>query len=66
MPYKAKRLINDLIELRGGASSGVTHFLRAHLLMKGIDPEAYDERSPDEPETVRVLEQMIHDFQAKR
>jgi hypothetical protein len=67
MAGQIKRLIDELIELRGGnGSKGVAHFLRAHLLMKGIDPDAYDERSPDEPSKVATLEQMIQDFGTRR
>jgi hypothetical protein len=63
MPGRTKQLIEQLIRLRAGNNAGISHFLRAHLLLKGIDPDAYTEDTPDDPEKVATLEQMIRDFQ---
>jgi hypothetical protein len=65
MAGRVKALIDELIELRSGTSPGLSHFLRAHLLMKGIDPAAFDERSPDDPDKVRTLEDMISSFRGR-
>lgn len=62
MAGRTKQLIDELIELRAGNKSGLSHFLRAHLLMKGIDPDAHDASTPDDPQKVAALEQMIRDF----
>jgi hypothetical protein len=65
MAGRTRQLIDQLITLRAGKNSGVSHFLRAHLLLKGIDPDAHDEHTPDDPEKVATLEQMIRDFTGK-
>jgi hypothetical protein len=65
MPGRTKQLIDELIELRAGPNQGLSHFLRAHLLMKGIDPDAFDENTPDDPEKVATLQKMIAEFKAK-
>ncbi len=65
MAGRTKQLIDELIELRAGPDAGLSHFLRAHLLMKGIDPDAHTETSADDPKHVAVLQKMIEDFRPK-
>lgn len=63
MPGRVKELIDELIQLRSYRSSpGVSHFVRAHLVMKGIDPDAHDETTPDDPQAIATLEGMIRAF----
>jgi len=57
-----KRLIEELIEVRAAGNAGVEYFLRAHLALNGIDPSAYTNRSPDDQDKVRRLQQMIAEF----
>jgi hypothetical protein len=66
MAGRTKHLIDQLIALRARNNVGVSHFLRAHLLLKGIDPDAHDEHTPDDPEKIAVLERMIQDFTPRR
>jgi hypothetical protein len=60
MAGKVKKLIDELIRVRGGAK--VEPFVRAHLMMKGIDPDGYRGEDADDPDAVDALERMIADF----
>lgn len=62
MPGRVKQLIDELMEIRGADNAGVAHFMRAHLMLNGIDPSHYDETSPDDQQKERQLEEMISDF----
>jgi len=54
------------MELRGASNEGVAHFMRAHLMLNGIDPAHYTDNSPDDVQTQRRLEEMINDFSRQR
>ncbi len=56
-------LIDEIVQLRGGGNSGIGHFVRAQLLMKGIDPSRFDASSKDDPKIIATLTKMKHDFQ---
>ncbi|MBN1606689.1 MAG: hypothetical protein JW940_08645 [Polyangiaceae bacterium] len=64
MASQTRALIDELIQLRTaqGKAKGTDHFLRAHLILHGIDPDAVGPTDPDDPEHVRVLRKMINDF----
>jgi hypothetical protein len=62
MAGKVRALIDELIRVRTETSPSMAPFVRAHLMMKGIHPDAYDHSSPDDPEKVAALEAMINDF----
>jgi hypothetical protein len=67
MAGKVRQLIDELVQLRSRGTPALAHFVKAHLALKGIDPDAYDERSADDPAKIQVLEHVIHDFtQASR
>jgi hypothetical protein len=66
MAGRVKRLIDELMELRGAEDETVAHFMRAHLMLNGIDPSHYNESSPDDQHKVRQLEEMINDFSQRR
>jgi hypothetical protein len=66
MPGRVKSLIEELIRVRARGRPGLEHFVKAHLVLKGIDPDAYDEKSADEHDKIQVLEQMIRDFKQQR
>lgn len=56
MPGKIKALIDRLIELRTKGDRGLVAPTKIKLIMKGIDPDAYDASTPDNPATIqRVL-----------
>lgn len=66
MAGRTKQLIDELVVLRTGGSESLGHFVRAHLMMRGINPDVHSAASADDPKTVQVLEQMIADFRAQR
>lgn len=62
MAGRVKQLIDELIELRAAGNPTVVHFMRAHLMLNGIDPSRYTESSPDDIKKERRLEEMIGSF----
>jgi hypothetical protein len=62
MAGRVKRLIDELIELRAAGNPGVVHFMRAHLMLNGIDPSRYTESSPDDLQKEQRLQEMIGNF----
>jgi hypothetical protein len=59
---RVKHLIDELISLRAAGNPGIEHFMRAHLMLNGIDPTRYTESSPDDESKERRLKQMITSF----
>ena len=62
MAGRVHRLIQQLYEVRGAGPSSL-HFLRAHLVLSGINPDDYTETTRDDAHKVLVLEKMLADFQ---
>lgn len=65
MAGRIKLLIDELVRLRTKSNPKVEPFVRAHLVLNGLDPDAYNTSSVDDPEKIRALENMIRDFQRK-
>jgi hypothetical protein len=66
MAGRIKQLIEAVIEIRTNGKLELHHFVRAHLFMKGINPDLYDENSTDDPGIIETLERMRDDFSAQR
>lgn len=49
MAGKIKLMIERLIELRTKGDRGLVAPVKIKLIMKGIDPDLFDENSPDNP-----------------
>lgn len=62
MAGTVKRLIDELVSLRTGNRPANQHFVRAHLVLNGIDPDFYTETTADDPNTILTLKKMIADF----
>lgn len=62
MAGRINALINDIIVERAGDNEGLRYFVRAHLLMKGIDPAKYGPNTADDPEIIRKLDDMRRVF----
>ena len=60
MPGRIKELLGKLKETRGRGAAGA-HFLRTHLILKGINPDRYGDDSPDDPAVVAELERMLRE-----
>jgi hypothetical protein len=66
MAGRLKSLIDELIRVRARGQPALEHFVKAHLVLKGINPEMYDERSADDQDKILLLEKMIRDFKQPR
>lgn len=56
MPGKIHEMITRLILLRVGENRHLEAAFKIKLIMKGVDPDAYDGNSPDDP----AMMQRIH------
>jgi hypothetical protein len=66
MSGRVKQLIDELCKVRARGSPGLEHFVRAHLMLNGIDPTRYTESSPDDYDKEQRLQAMISDFRELR
>lgn len=48
-----KQLIDKLIEMRTKGDRGLVAPIKIKLIMKGIDPDMYDDASPDNPVVIQ-------------
>lgn len=55
MPGQIKEMITRLIRLRVGDNVHMEAPLKIKLIMKGIDPDLYDENSADDPVVIQRL-----------
>ena len=62
MSGRIKQLIDELIQIRTAGKPGSEHFVRANLVLNGIEPERYTDRSDDDQQIIVKLEQMISIF----
>lgn len=62
MAGRVYQLIQELYRVRGAGES-TQHFVRAHLVLSGINPDDHTLTSPDDARKVAVLEKMLADFQ---
>jgi DNA polymerase III sliding clamp (beta) subunit (PCNA family) len=57
-----KRLIDTIIEKRSKNNSLLVSTTRAKLMLKGINPDAYKESTPDDPEIIARVKMVAKDF----
>lgn len=55
MAGKIKVLIERLIELRTKGDRGLVAPLKIKLIMKGVDPDLFDDGSPDNPMVIQRI-----------
>ena len=63
MTGRVFQLIQKLYQVRGAGPS-TQHFVRAHLVLSGINPDDHTATSPDDARKVAVLEKMLADFES--
>jgi hypothetical protein len=66
MAGRVKKLIDEFIELRTAGQQGLEHFVRAHLVLSGVNPNLHTASSPDDPALEKKLRKMIADFSAPK
>jgi len=66
MAGRVKRLIDEFIHIRTDGQKGLEHFVRAHLVLSGVNPSLHTDRTPDDPILEKKLQKMIADFSAKK
>lgn len=62
MAGQIKRLIDTIIETRSKNNSLLVSTTRAKLILKGINPDAYTQLTPDDPEIIAKVMQIAKDF----
>ena len=65
MSIRTQELLNKVVNMRTGNKPTYAHFVRAQLLLKGIDPDKITATSDDDPIIIQKLEQMMREFSAK-
>jgi hypothetical protein len=59
---KVRELIDRYYEKRAHDNPTMAHFVRAQLILKGIDPDKFNEKSEDNPDVIRKLTQLLREF----
>lgn len=62
MAGKIKRLIDAIVAHRSRGNASMVGFVRAKLMLKGIDPAKYTDTSPDDPDVLRKLETLAREL----
>ncbi|WP_206079393.1 hypothetical protein [Polyangium spumosum] len=62
MSGKVKQLIDAIVAHRSRGNPTMAGFVRAKLMLKGIDPAQYTDTSPDDPAVVRKLEALAREL----
>jgi hypothetical protein len=56
------RMIDEIIQARSNGDPTVASTTRTKLVLKGVNPRAYDASSPDDPEVIAKLHAIAADF----
>ena len=62
MAGKIKKMIDTIIAKRSRGISELAYTTKTKLLIKGIDPEAYDENSEDNPLIIKRVKQFAKEL----
>jgi hypothetical protein len=62
MAGQIRNLIDAVVEQRTKGSPSLQHFVRAQLLLRGINPDHYTRDSDDNPAVIAKLQQMVREF----
>ena len=57
MAGQIKKNIDTIIEKRSRGIKGLVYVTKAKLILKGINPDDYNERTPDDPEILEKVRQ---------
>ena len=62
MAGKIHHLIQEIMRKRTKGNPGLEHFVKAQLMMKGIDPGKYGPGSDDDLAVIQKLQEMSRKF----
>ena len=62
MAGQIKKLIDNIVEQRSQGNKVLQGVVKMKLILKGIDPKNYTEASPDDPEVLGKLLELMHDL----
>lgn len=62
MPGKVKQLIDAIVAHRSRGNPSMAGFVRAKLMLKGIDPSQHTDSSADDPDVLRKLEALAREL----
>lgn len=62
MSGKVKQLIDAIVSHRSRGNPTMAGFVRAKLMLKGINPDQHTDSSPDDPVVLRQLESLAREL----
>lgn len=62
MSGRIKKLIDEIIEKRSGGNPTLATITRTKLILKGIDPDKYDDKTVDDPAVLQKVEQIARNI----
>ncbi len=62
MAGQIKKMIDNIIAKRANGNKTMENTTRTKLLLKGINPHAYDANSADDPEVIKKLQNLLIEF----
>ncbi|WP_211365575.1 hypothetical protein [Polyangium fumosum] len=62
MSGKVKQIIDAIVAHRSRGNPSMAGFVRAKLMLKGIDPSKHTDTSSDDPEVLRKLEALAREL----
>ena len=57
-----KKMIDEIVEKRSKGNAALVPFVRAKLIMKGINCDKYTMTSEDDPVTIKKLEEIAKEL----
>lgn len=62
MSGEIKRLINQIVEERSHGNAAIAIATQTKLILKGINPDQWNDASPDDPETLTRLKRIAQEL----
>ncbi|MBU0982143.1 hypothetical protein KKC94_05635 [Patescibacteria group bacterium] len=62
MAGKIKLLIDEIINTRAQGNKTVENCVRTKLILKGIDPDLFDNSSDDDPNIIEKLQKVAEEY----
>jgi hypothetical protein len=65
MAGKIKHIIDAIIQQRAKGNPAIVSTTRIKLIMKGINPDKFDQSSADDPAVIAKLQQLAQELELK-